>query len=159
MTSTTAHQTIQLGILPPMEPGLITTVEDLDAFLDRVMGFHDGIIKELHLLNHAYVGPELNMLDTQSATARLLVQRQWKDPSAVELTLYGVTRIHVHTDGWVDDSEAFFEDALLRLNIEGSEFVFQSAAYRDASPWMGPHARFGAQLPPSPPSPEVIRND
>ena len=133
-----------------MEPGLITTVEELDAFLDRVMGFHDGIIKELHLLNHSYVGPELNMLDTQGATARLLIQRQWKDPSAVELTLYDVTRIYVHTDGWADDSEAFAEDALLRLNIDGSDFVFQTAAYRDASAWMGPDARLGAQLHPSP---------
>lgn len=133
-----------------MEPGLITPVEELAVFLDRVMGFHEAIIKELHLLNHSYVGPELNMLDTQGATARLLIQRQWKDPSAVELTLYGVTRIHVHTEGWADGSEAFTEDALLRLNIDGSGFVFQSATYRDASPWMGHDARFGAQLHPSP---------
>lgn len=70
---------------------------DIDHLLHAVGGFHDGCIREAHVWAEHYVLPDLRMscggdLDTR---VRLLVQRQFKAPSAIELLFEQVVTFHL----------------------------------------------------------------
>src|ERR1700730_17768045 len=67
----------------------IATQADLDALLDRTAGFHDSMVKELHLVNRAYVSSDHSMIMNPRFDAQLLVQTQWP-PFALEIILTGV---------------------------------------------------------------------
>src|SRR5437867_68914 len=77
--------------LARMEPTFaeIRTEEELNSFLNAVGRFHDGVIHEIHLLNSSYVAADLAMSWDSRLDLRVLVQRQWKNPSAVELLVAG----------------------------------------------------------------------
>src|SRR5438876_248626 len=47
--------------------------------------FHDGCVREIHVATGHYVGENLSMRVDWRTTATLLIQRQWADPSAIEL--------------------------------------------------------------------------
>lgn len=69
---------------------------DADALLHTFGGFHDGCIREAHIWTQHWVGTDLHMacspaLDTN---IRLHIQRQFEDPSAIELLFEKVTRIN-----------------------------------------------------------------
>lgn len=128
----------------------MTTLEELQSFLKTVGSFHDGIIKEVHWINRDYVAESLSMRAYQLADASMLVQRQWAEPSAVEIQFESVWKMHLDTVNFVFDSSAGTEmssatlgDArsLLVLNIEYSSVAFEKMRWRDASDWMGPDVR------------------
>lgn len=130
----------------------VSTLGELDAFLDHVGGFHDGILKEIHWINGDHVGASSSMLTYKLSSARLLVQRQWKSPSAVEIVLDRVWTVTLDTSAWIYDSVARTERSssflgeprdLLVLDLDGSTFSFERMRWRDASEWMGPEPRFG----------------
>lgn len=131
----------------------VSTLDELNAFLDLVGGFHDGIVKEVHWLNRDHVWEDLKMLPYRLSSVRMLVQRQWKNPSAVEMMFDDVYRLHLDWQ-FVFASEASTETAppgfgwddrtLLVLKMELNEVAFGSMRWRDASEWMGPEPRFGA---------------
>lgn len=134
----------------------VTTLEQLNDFLDTVGGFHDGIIKEIHWVNNDYVSPELRMRCYQFASARMLVQRQKERPSAVEIQFENIEGLHIDTVQLATASSARSESRtmpyatarnLLTLQIEQTEIVFEKLRWRDASDWMGPELRFTPQPP------------
>lgn len=132
------------------DKGEISTLAQLDAFLDQVGGFHDGVIKEMHWINNDFVSDDLHLMPSQGSTARLLIQRQFDDPSAVEMELQGIKSIFLDTREFVDDSAAITEGGLLVLAIEDSRFIFEQMTYRFVSEWMGEALRFGPGLTGSP---------
>lgn len=77
---------------------------------------------------------------------RMLVQRQYRDPSAVEMTLYDVRRLELNPVGAIIlGTETFVEDDYLGMEfVEGATLVFGRMEYRFASEWMGPGSRFGS---------------
>src|SRR5438128_2002435 len=75
----------------------LTCQSDLDNLSKLFGGFHDGCIREAHVWTETYVDPDLCMscpgdLDTR---VRLLVQRQFESPSAIELFFEQVTMFHL----------------------------------------------------------------
>lgn len=129
----------------------VSTLEELEAFLNHVGHFHDGVLKEVHWVNQDFVNEALCLLPEQLATARLLVQRQWKDPSAVEIVLKRVWSLKLDTVAFIFDSMASTEPTppgepplqLLRLDLEASVMTFERMYWRDASEMMGADVRFG----------------
>lgn len=130
----------------------ITTLAELEAFLNVVGGFHDGLVKEVHWMNQDDVRADLSMSDDGRSDARILVQRQWSDPSAVEIVFERVWNLTLEAVGFVSDSSATMEPRpvgfdgpplLLALDMDGNKVVFERMRWRDASDWMGSGFRFG----------------
>jgi len=134
----------------------VRTLDELDAFLNVVGGFHDGIIKEVHWVNNDHICEDLSMLPYQRARVRMLVQRQRKNPSAVELVFEDVWRMRLDTLSFIFDSDLAAEEPpkgfgadglpLLVLKMESSEVVFAQMRWRDASEWMGTELRFAPAM-------------
>ncbi len=75
----------------------ITTDIEAERLLTLFGEFHDSCIREAHIWTGHFVSPDLSMscdggLDT---CVNFLVQRQFRDPSCIELRFEQVTRINV----------------------------------------------------------------
>jgi hypothetical protein len=129
----------------------------------KVFGFHDGCLREAHVWTEHSVASDLRMsctgeLDTR---VRLLIQRQFSAPSAIELLFEQVTTFHLQPSPHNYDS--IILDATLLL--EGDTFYWadvggwsplasdrdeatwiaaKKASWRDASDWMGADLRYGS---------------
>ena len=97
------------------------------------------------------------MLPGQLSDARVLIQRQWKSPSAVEIVFEKVWSLELDTIAFIFGSSARIEpssahlgspQALLVLQMEGSKVAFERMFWRDASEWMGSEPRFGSFASP-----------
>jgi hypothetical protein len=125
-------------------------------------GFHDSCLREAHVWSEHYVHPDLKMhcsgnLDTR---VRLLIQRQFKNPSAVELLFEQVTAFHLQPSAENYDS-IIFEATMLHIGdtfywADSGNWLPTSAtrdsatwiagrkmSWRDASNWMGKQLRYG----------------
>ena len=73
----------------------VVTQADANALLSLFGSFHDGCIREAHVWGGYCVDPDMSMRcpPTPDLKCRLLIQRQWEDPSAVELLFDQVSRI------------------------------------------------------------------
>lgn len=70
---------------------------DIDYLLEHFGYFHDGCLREMYMWTGTYVNPDLSMkvpgeLDTN---VKILFQRQYNNPSAIEILFENVTGIHV----------------------------------------------------------------
>ncbi|MBU9722776.1 MULTISPECIES: hypothetical protein [Bacillaceae] len=137
---------------------------DIDKLLHTFGGFHDSCLKELHMWTGTYVEQNFGMCfprDLGSDTnARVLFQRQWPNPAAIELLFEGVTKIQIvpppaeylplifdaqivlHNDQfhWTDNDEwktgqAYSES----INLIASKGL----KWRDVSEWLGKQNRYG----------------
>lgn len=144
----------------------LTTQVELDALLLRFGNFHDGCIREAHIWTETYVMEDLKMhppghLDTR---IRLLVQRQWRDPSAIELLFEEVTTFHLvpppenYMDIILDATLILEGDTIYWANWDpwhpsapnrdqGTWIGARKLSWRDASDWMGPDLRYGGPEP------------
>lgn len=130
----------------------ITSQQSMDEMLDEFSGFHDSLIKEIHILNRSYVGPDLSMRIVPSGTysARVLIQRQFDDPSAVELLCLGITKFVLLDHEFVLSAEGYVESeaedtpSSLRLVFDDVHTIqCQQLWIRPVSDWMGITPRFG----------------
>jgi hypothetical protein len=124
-----------------MEWKKINTQADANAFMDIFGGFHDGCIREAHLWTDHWVSNDLSMscpgdLDNR---IRFLIQRQFKNPSAIELLFEEVTRFNLVPTPENYDSIIYEATLLIRNdNIYWSTDRGWSpdAANRDARTWI-----------------------
>lgn len=125
--------------------------------------FHDGCLKEMHMWTETYVDENLTMaapsgLDTN---VKLLFQRQFKNPSAIELWFEGVTGIHIlptpenfasilfeaiilkqnGTYYWSDDID--FDPSNIEHNV--SWISAKKLRWRERNDWMGKQHRYGSK--------------
>ena len=145
-----------------MEWQEIRTAAQAAAFMTRVNDFHDGCLREAHVWTGHWVGDDLAMavdsgLDTH---VRLLVQRQYRPLSAVELVFDEVTRFHVRPS--LPDHDGIIYEATLHVAAGQVYWADQAGwtpeaedrddatwvagrrlRWRDASGWMGPQLRYG----------------
>ena len=75
----------------------VVTQADADSLLGLFGSFHDGCIREAHVWGGYYVSPDMSMKcpSTPDLQCSLLIQRQWEDPSVIELLFDQVSRITV----------------------------------------------------------------
>src|SRR5262252_5998438 len=76
----------------------ITTQEEMEAFLERVAGFHLSLARELHLTNRGLLNSDRSEPLAHRIDARLLVQSQ-RSPFAVELLFIGIQRLAARDSG------------------------------------------------------------
>jgi hypothetical protein len=141
----------------------IRSKADIDNLLTAFGGFHDGCLREAHIWTESWVAPDLRMhcasdLDTR---IRLLVQRQGRDPSAIELVFEQVVTFHLQPSPQNYDSISFEATMLLDGDTyywaEASGWSYtadnrdavtwiaaKKVSWRDVSDWMGADLRYGA---------------
>jgi len=135
---------------------------DLDQLMHVFGGFHDGCIREAHIWTESFVDTGMRMscasdLDTR---LRLLIQRQWKDPSAIELLFEQVITFHLQPSPENYDSIIFGAAMLCRDGTfywaedsgwtpdspkrdDASWIAAKKLSWRDVSEWMGPDLHYG----------------
>lgn len=150
----------------------IRTQAEAGAFMERVMRFHDGCLREAHAwTEEQWVGHDLAMHfgRERQSRVRLLLQRQWAPLSAVELLFDEVTRFNLAPAR--ADEDGIIQASTLR--VDGGEIIWAGAEpwepggprrdevtwvsggrlrWRDASAWMGSALHYGprADRPPAP---------
>lgn len=85
-----------------MEWQEILNQDDIDNFMNKFGHFHDGCIKEVHYVSGAYVGKDLSMMPiNDKRILRVIFQRQWKNPSVIEVEFLGLIQFNLKP---VDDT-------------------------------------------------------
>lgn len=141
-----------------MEWNEIKGNEDISRFLKMFGYFHDSCLKELLMWNDFYVGKDLSMafgegLDTK---VRMLFQRQYANPSAIELLFEGVSECHLDNYGFIYDANLIFQDRTFywandykwKPNDNDKDITWiasKKVKWRDVSQWMGDKRRYGVQ--------------
>ena len=135
---------------------------DIKDLLERFGYFHDGCLREMHMWTGTYVDEDFSMsvsgeLDTN---VKMLFQRQYSNPSAIELLFEGVTGIHIiptpenydsiirdatilkcnHNFYWADDSN-FHPGKGIENGV--SWIAAKKLKWREANNWMGKQNRYG----------------
>ena len=139
----------------------LTSTADINNLLKVFDGFHDSCLREAHLWTEHWVGSDLRMhcsgeLDTR---VRLLIQRQFNAPSAIELQFEQVVTFHLQPSPRNYDSIILGATML----IDGDTFYWadtggwspaakdrdqatwiasKKVSWRDASDWMGADLRY-----------------
>ena len=140
----------------------IETEDDIDQLLHAFGRFHDGCLREAHIWTEHYVDEDLSMACTGNLDThiRMLFQRQWKNPSAIELRFDQVIRFNLVPSPENCDSVIFDATLLLREGViywaewrnwtpdsDDRDAITWVAAkglfWRDASEWMGQRLRYG----------------
>src|SRR5262245_22372418 len=106
----------------PMPWQVLSSEEDCQQLLGRVGGLHDGCLREMQLWSKHSVDQDLNMrispgLDMR---ARLLFQRQFREPSALELFFEEILELQIGTHSLNDDSIILDAD----LHFRNAFFTF-----------------------------------
>lgn len=135
---------------------------DANWLMELVGGLHDGCLREVHIWSGNSVDSYFMMrcADYRETRARLLIQRPWKDPSAIELLFEQVVTFHLQPSSENGDSIIFSATLLRRddtfywadLGAWSPESETRDAAtwiaakqlcWRDVSAWMGSELRYG----------------
>ncbi|PFR29471.1 hypothetical protein COK19_06325 [Bacillus cereus] len=138
----------------------IKTKEDIDKLLPLFGGFHDSCLKELYLWTDSCVDENFAMGMSSGTNVRILFQRQYDNPSAIELLFEGATKFHLtpppeNHDSIIYDASLIFQNNLFYwaddsswkpdqvTEYEVSWISAKSVKWRDVSSWMGDTMRYG----------------
>ena len=145
----------------------VLTQADADDLMQQFAHFHDGCIREAHVWGGHYVHPDLKMTcgETPDLKCRVVVQRQWADPSVIELLFDRVSRFVLAAPFnydriimgatlllkgdellWSPDDEY---DEACHDNVMSSVIVSRKLWWRPLPDALGAHLRYGipAELP------------
>ncbi|MBL7851794.1 MAG: hypothetical protein JNN04_12900 [Cyclobacteriaceae bacterium] len=68
--------------------------KDIELLLKLYGHFHDGCLREVHIVTRESVNNDLSMVFDGQLTATLLFQRQYKNPTAIELRFDNVDQFN-----------------------------------------------------------------
>jgi len=74
---------------------LVETAQDIEILMVAFGGFHDGCIREMRLIDNGYVTPDFGVGMVEAAKLRIVFQRQWDKPSAIELEFTRLFHLNV----------------------------------------------------------------
>lgn len=77
----------------------IKSKEDLDNLNNLFGNFHDSCLKEMCFSTGGYVENDLSIYAYSNPIARFLFQRQWKEPSVIEIEFSNVLQINIKPEG------------------------------------------------------------
>ncbi|WP_026881375.1 hypothetical protein [Clostridium akagii] len=141
----------------------VKTKDDIKNLLDVFDFFHDGCLREIHLWNSYYIGSDLSMAAGEGTlNAKVIFQRQSKNPSAIEVCFSEVQRMNIvatNPNYWymILGASLFYKGGLYywadeeQWNISepsNSEIMWISAKgikWRDKSEWMKDTLRYGSR--------------
>ena len=73
--------------------------KDIETLLQLYGDFHDGCLREIHVVTRESVDRGLSMSFDGSLTATLLFQRQYKNPTVIELRFDNVGQLNFKPPG------------------------------------------------------------
>lgn len=104
----------------------IVCKKDLDSFMNIMCGFHDSCVKEIKYISGAYVNEKLSMSPVNSQRILcVIIQRQFEDPSAIEMQFAGLKYLKLFPNGEnytceiLDASMIIKEDCIYWCDCEG----------------------------------------
>jgi hypothetical protein len=132
---------------------------ELENLMLRFGNFHDGCVREIHIATGHYVDQDLSMTVDWRTNVRMLVQRQYRDPSAIELRFDSVISMHLsppppNCESIIIDAAFFVRDGIYywadnslwkpeRACDGNTTWIAARHVYwRDASDWLGPRPRY-----------------
>lgn len=128
----------------------IKSPDELERFLHEKVTFHDGMLKEMQIINRGYVMKNKSMNMDHRFDAKLLFQTQW-DPIAFELVCIGVN--HFNATGpeeFMGSSGRFIDspEQLIELSLDG-DFIIQCKQlfYKITPELHGNNEHLGSQVP------------
>lgn len=74
---------------------LIKNEEDIEGFMNMYGYFHDSCIKEIHYKSGTFVRKDLSMTMINEPVVRVLFQRQWENPSVIEVEFGDLVKLHL----------------------------------------------------------------
>lgn len=144
----------------------INEQSDIEHLQEYFGYFHDGCLKEMYMWTGTYVNEDLSMvvpgvLDTN---VKLLFQRQYANPSAIEILFEGVTGIQIIPSP--ENYDSIIRDAII-LKIEDNFYwadnydwypkknadncnnwiSAKQMKWREVSNWMGKQNRYELEEP------------
>ncbi|MDN4492989.1 hypothetical protein [Ureibacillus aquaedulcis] len=134
--------------------------KDIENLLNTFGGFHDSCLKELYMWTESFVNDNLSMSPVPDTNVRILFQRQYRNPSAIELLFRGVAQFHIvpspeNYDSIIHDAKLILHKGLLywaddnswdpgnSILTETSWLSAKRLYWRDVSSWMGKENRYG----------------
>jgi hypothetical protein len=125
--------------------------------------FHDACLHEVHLATGHYVEENLSMRADWRTTVLMLFQRQFRDPSAIELRFEEVLGLHVspplpnyeaiifHAAFFVRDGVYYWAESGnwepgLSAHDETTWVAARKVYWREASNWLGPRLRYNTSV-------------
>lgn len=123
------------------------------------MGFHDGMTKEIHIINRGYVTPDHGMMMSHQFDAQLFIQSQWP-PHGMELVFISVLEMSISDAGeycgavgTVEIFTAPVEKTTVEMQFDASlKIKAEKLFYRTRENWTGPEAFLLSEVP----SPEAV---
>ena len=131
----------------------IDSQSDLDYFVNWFGEFHDGLVKELHVINTSSVSKELSMGMANRYHIHALFQRQFEKPSATEIIFIRAHGITISHGAEIFEAKGTYttqdnsDTPLIILEFDSGSITAERMFYRDASDWMGDEVRFGSTIP------------
>lgn len=137
----------------------LSTPEQIRQLMDLFGNFHDTCVREIHAATGHYVAENLSMTVDWRTTVHMLVQRQHRNPSAIELRFTELVGLKVsppspNYEAIIFSAAFFLRDGILYW-AENASWSPESADrdqwtwiaarhgwWRDASEWMGPDLRY-----------------
>lgn len=95
----------------------VNSKEDVDYLNDIFGNFHDSCLKEICFSSGGYVQEDLSMHALGQPIARFLFQRQWENPSAIEIEFRDVIQINIKPEGENEFVDIMIEHLYLYDNI------------------------------------------
>lgn len=137
----------------------IHTEKDIEDLLNIFGGFHDGVLREMHLWNDYYVDKDLSMCSgNRMLNAKVLFQRQLENPSVIEMLFLGIDKINIVStplNCWymIFDATLTYRDGLYywaeagNWEIGDDTVIWMSAKsiqWRSVDGWLGSKLRYGS---------------
>lgn len=135
----------------------VETDADVDDLLGRFGGFHDGCLREVHFWTGTWVDEDrtMNFSQEPGTHVRILFQRQWPAPSAIELLFDEVAGFHLSPAARSDIDEAalFIIEGTVYWadwydwrpdsnNLGRTWIAAKKLRWREANQWMGSQLRY-----------------
>jgi hypothetical protein len=127
----------------------------MDRLLASIAGFHDGITKEIHLVNRACVrGSDKSIVMTPRFDAQVLIQSQW-EPFAMELLFTGIRELRLSdareywgASGSVEVVTSPAETKRVKMAFDSElKVVSDRLFYRVREGWLGPRSFLKSEVP------------
>ena len=99
--------------------------KDLDLLNETFGNFHDGLLKEMCFSSGGYVQKDLSMHAFSSPVARFLFQRQWENPSVIEIEFRDIIQINIKPEG-IDE---FIDIVVARIYLKDTIFFWSARDY------------------------------
>lgn len=72
---------------------------DIESLIELYGNFHDGCLREVHIVTEESVKKDLSMTFSGQLTATLLFQRQYENPTVIELKFENVRQFNFNPPG------------------------------------------------------------